>query len=308
MAEDNSNKKTDIQTAELSPGQFENILNFRDVGKTINGILGEKRMIEGKLFRSARPDDATFSDRERLRDEYGIKTIIDLRTVTEHANQAKKREGDLQIPALVKSNAALAEPLKIPGIKYLEININGKGFERSLLWKLSYWSFTKLIVLMIFGYRMQAISILGREVMQPRGLVGLGFDSIDYCGPEIADALREFSNPASAPILTHCTQGKDRTGLLIALILFLIKVPIPAITHDYILSETELFPERESRLVEIRSIGLTEDFAGCPKEWIEEIEKHLEEKYGGVRQYCRGIGFMEVDEERLISGLIGRTI
>jgi len=86
-----------------------------------------------------------------------------------------------------------------------------------------------------------------------------------------------------------------------------MQIPIPAITHDYILSETELFPERESRLVEIRSIGLTEDFAGCPKEWVEEMEKHLKEKYGGVGQYCRGIGFTKVDEERLISGLTGRT-
>lgn len=116
-------------------------------------------------------------------------------------------------------------------------------------------------------------------------------------------ALREFSNPTNAPILTHCTQGKDRTGLLIALILLLVQIPIPAITYDYILSESELFPERESRLVEIRSIGLTEDFAGCPKEWVEEMEKHLEEKYGGVRKYCRGIGFREVEEERLINGL-----
>ena len=47
----------------------------------------------------------------------------------------------------------------------------------------------KLITLMIFGYRMEAISILGREVMQPRGLVGLGYDSIDHCGPEIAEVL-----------------------------------------------------------------------------------------------------------------------
>jgi protein-tyrosine phosphatase len=45
---------------------------------------------------------------------------------------------------------------------------------------------------MIFGYRVQAISILGREVMQPRGLVGLGFDSIDHCGPEIANVLTSF--------------------------------------------------------------------------------------------------------------------
>lgn len=61
---------------------------------------------------------------------------------TEHANQAKKREGDLKVPALVQSNEALAESVKIPGMNYLEVNINGKGFERSLLWQLSAWSFT----------------------------------------------------------------------------------------------------------------------------------------------------------------------
>jgi hypothetical protein len=60
---------------------------------------------------------------------------------TEHSNQAKKREGDLKMPALVQSNEALAEPLKIPGMNYLEVNINGKGFERSLLFQLSAWNF-----------------------------------------------------------------------------------------------------------------------------------------------------------------------
>lgn len=46
--------------------------------------------------------------------------------------------------------------------------------------------FRKLVFLMLIGSRMQAISILGREVMQPRGLIGLGYDSIDHCGREIA--------------------------------------------------------------------------------------------------------------------------
>lgn len=88
-------------------------------------------------------------------EEYGIKTVMDLRTVypfrsffatnsntlrTEHANQVKKRQGDLKVPALVQSNAALAEPPQIPDVTYLNININGKGFERSLLWQLSTWS------------------------------------------------------------------------------------------------------------------------------------------------------------------------
>jgi protein-tyrosine phosphatase len=82
------------------------------------------------------------SDRRKLTDLYNIKTIMDLRTVTEHSNQAKKRSADLKIPTLLESNDALAEPVKISGMNYLEINVNGKGFERSLLWQLSAWNFT----------------------------------------------------------------------------------------------------------------------------------------------------------------------
>lgn len=208
---------------------------------------------------------------------------MDLRTVTEHANQVTKRQGDLKIPALVQSNEALAKPVKIEGMQYLEININGKGFERSLLWQLKFWSFLyvsikssyakdkmlnlvrKLIFLMMIGKRMAAISILGREVMQPRGLSGLGYDSLDHCGPEILEALRAYTKPSNYPILIHCTQGKDRTGLIVFLLLSLLGVKVDAITQDYVMSEKELLPERESRMKEIRSIGLTEDFVslGC---------------------------------------------
>jgi protein-tyrosine phosphatase len=59
---------------------------------------------------------------------------------TEHTKQTKKRENDIRNPQLVESNRALAEPMKIPGIEYLEINMNGKGFERSLLWQLAPYS------------------------------------------------------------------------------------------------------------------------------------------------------------------------
>ena len=100
--------------------------------------------------------------------------------------------------------------------------------------------------------------------------------------------------------MAHCTQGKDRTGLIICLILLLLKVPSKAITYDYRLSESELMPERESRLKEIHEIGLSDSFADCPEDWIEKIQSHLDEKYGGVRKYCRKIGFEEEEEEKLI--------
>lgn len=54
---------------------------------------------------------------------------------------------------------------------------------------------------------------------------------------------------------------------------------------------------------EIKSIGLTEDFAGCPNDWIEKMHEHLVEKYGGVREYCEGIGFKKEEQERLVAVL-----
>ncbi|CAG8981563.1 hypothetical protein HYALB_00013681 [Hymenoscyphus albidus] len=279
---------------------FDNLLNFRDVGKTVNKFLGEKRVTEGLLYRSARPDDATLQDRKRLQDDYGIKTIMDLRTVTEHKKQKAKRESDLQFEQLIEANPALAEPMQIPGLNYLPININGKGFEHNLLWQLSCWSFLKLIFLMMVGQRMKAISILGREVIEPRGLIGLGYDTLDFCGPEIADALRALSNPKTSPVLIHCTQGKDRTGIIIALALFLLKIPVEAVSQDYLLSVEGLVSERGSRLVEIREIGLGEEFAGCPTGWVKAMKKHVDEKYEGIQGYVRSIGFKQVDEDGFV--------
>jgi protein-tyrosine phosphatase len=66
------------------------------------------------------------------------------------------------------------------------------------------------------------------------------------------------------------------------------------------MSEEELRPEMEARLVEIKSIGLTEDFARCPKDWISEMHRYLREKYGGVREYFKVIGFDEKEQEKLI--------
>jgi len=120
---------------------LKNVLNFRDVGKTVNDFLGTRRIREGLFYRSARPDDATLSDRQLIRDELGIKTVIDLRTKTEHLNQAQRRKEQSNIPALVKSNEALAEPLQISGLDYRQVKITGRPFELFLLSQLSWWDF-----------------------------------------------------------------------------------------------------------------------------------------------------------------------
>jgi len=272
---------------------FSNIINFRDVAISTNTISGSNILKPGLLYRAARPDEASASDRDQLLNGYRIKTIIDLRSKTEHINASKKHSDGAAIAqsaAVPSSNEAIAAPLKISGIKYAEINLNGKGFERALLWKLSWSSMAKLVGLMTMGYRNEGISILGSQVMQPRGLIGLGLDTLQYSGKEIKEVFDVLADRFPYPVMVHCTQGKDRTGLTILLVLMLCHVPDEAIDRDYLQSEPELQPEMESRLQEIKSIGLDETFAGCPKDFVPSVTRHITQHYGGVEQYLRSIG------------------
>lgn len=71
---------------------------------------------------------------------------------------------------------------------------------------------SKFLFLYLTGFRMQAISILGREVMEPRGLLGLGLDTLDQSGDQMREALALYTSQATLPSVVHCTHGKDRTG------------------------------------------------------------------------------------------------
>ncbi|KAM6522618.1 hypothetical protein FALCPG4_012253 [Fusarium falciforme] len=252
----------------------------------------------------AHVDDATLLDRKLIRDGLGIKTVIDLRTKTEHLNRVKRRQEQSNIPALVKSNTALAEPLHIPGLEYQEIKITGRPFELFLLRQLSWWDFFYFLFLFLCGYRMEAISILGQQVMIPRGLVGLGLDTLDQSTREIRETLSLYTAETTLPSVVHCTQGKDRTGLVCTLVLMILDVPVAAIEHDYALTDEALIPEREERLVEIRQIGLTDEWADTAKDMIVRIEQHLNEEYGGLDAYLDGIGFDADDRARVRDALL----
>lgn len=54
---------------------------------------------------------------------------------------------------------------------------------------------------------------MSREVMLPRGLVGLGLDTLDQSQDEVRQALLLYTTPQAMPSIVHCTQGKDRTGM-----------------------------------------------------------------------------------------------
>ena len=138
---------------------------------------------------------------------------------------------------------------------------------------------------MALGYRIEAVSIIGTEVMQPRGLTGLAFDTLASSTMEILSVFRLLADEKNYPVMIHCTQGKDRTGLIVLLLLSMLEVPVAAIAADYRASERELEVEMEKRLDELRKGGLEADFARCPTGFVEAVVAEIENKYGGIERY-----------------------
>nr|POE63205.1 tyrosine-protein phosphatase [Quercus suber] len=274
------------QAADSSLPPFEKILNFRDLA-SINTESGaptttSPRITPGLLFRSARPDAATPSDRQQLTATYKIRTIIDLRTPTEHLAARQKFTSTPTPTAPAVAPADPKFPMRIPGIAYQDVNFNGASFSSALVKQLPWRQAAKLFGLYALGYRTQAIAVLGSQVMARRGLAGLAADSLEHCGSEVRSVFAALADADSYPVLVHCTQGKDRTGLVMLLVLMLLGVRDDDIATDYMRSEQELEPEREEKLVEIRSIGLPDEFADCPEDWVAGVYAWINERFGGV--------------------------
>ncbi|GFN10245.1 hypothetical protein AtubIFM55763_009897 [Aspergillus tubingensis] len=341
-----------------SPGRpFDNIINFRDVGRTINQLIGKRVLKEGILFRSARLDDASERDKRRLVDEFHISTVVDLRSSTEHQIATNKRLAELAAAASSTESSSTSstesperqsstppapapEPTAsssapttstdihlpdLPTVTRFPVSLTGKAFERTLLWRLDWWNFFKVLALVASGYRPTAVQIVGQQVMSPRGLVGLGMDTLDSSYGEMKTLFDLFSSVTSTssstststadgsdenetedsssvyPILIHCTQGKDRTGLIILLLLLLVAdvVPEEVMREDYLRSEGELVIEMEERMKEVRLLGLSEEYTKCPRHFVETIRGHLEERYGGVQGYLGTVGVGREQVERI---------
>ncbi|KAJ2962219.1 hypothetical protein NQZ79_g2625 [Umbelopsis isabellina] len=151
--------------------------------------------------------------------------------------------------------------------------------------------------LMIIGRKPDAIRLIGTRVLQPKGLKGLNRDFIDYCGEQIIQAIRILLASATYPVLVHCTQGKDRTGLVIALVLLLCNVPRDLIVKDYTKTQQGLDTQREVMVAEMAKNGLDPSFSDAPEEVIIDALDYLESKYHGAENYAKFQG-MRDDEIR----------
>jgi protein-tyrosine phosphatase len=141
------------------------------------------------------------------------------------------------------------------------------------------------------------------------GFLGTQYtEMLDDASPQIVGALTALAAPQACPAVFHCTAGKDRTGLLSALVLSLLGVPEETVVSDYALSGEAMarlraklmikFPDGKSLIADSDAI-----FSADPANMVA-LFAHLRARYGTVAGYAAQVGVPDHVVSRLRAVLL----
>lgn len=131
---------------------------------------------------------------------------------------------------------------------------------------------------------------------------------IDHRREQIKFIFDQMAAKTANPMLFHCTAGKDRTGIVIALVLGAIGVASDTIVEDYAASALYIQPVLDD-------LRLLARVSGWDTEWYERLLStdpanmsymldHIDRVYGGIDSYLLGSGITRPTLERIRSWLL----
>lgn len=137
-------------------------------------------------------------------------------------------------------------------------------------------------------------------------------DMLRVGGLEFAAALNLIAGAGSTALVFHCAAGKDRTGLLAALLLSLLGVPDQYIAADYALTAVGMkrlrawavaqSPEAAAMMAESPS-----RYFASPPEVMLTLLDELRSEHGSATDFVRGLGVTDETVAALRSRLIDHT-
>jgi protein-tyrosine phosphatase len=131
---------------------------------------------------------------------------------------------------------------------------------------------------------------------------------LDWGHGHIANIINAVATAPPGAILVHCHAGKDRTGLIVALILSLLGVSYSDIAFDFSLSATCLMPLYHEHLLNtddpIRRADLMRQFEAEPHTILDTLA-YLDSRYYGARAYFKAAGIPDATLDALVQRLTG---
>ena len=231
---------------------FENLPNFRQAGgRGLKNRLG-RRIKDGLLFRSSRTDFVTMRDKGLFR-RLGIKSIVDLRRQSEYERSdgekllddmyqlsvLKKGRPETMIPSMRWGKRAKDGPQTYFGRRLLV-----DMWTMDLIWHvfgqlnflIRYLSLILVAIDWVFGSHL-FVKLYTWLVLNHMSVSNQYMDVLEYTKPVIVELMRFLAQEENLPALIHCAHGKDRTGLMVVLVLGCLEVEEEQIVEDYSKSE-----------------------------------------------------------------------
>lgn len=240
--------------------------NARDLGGLKTKDGG---MIKDKLLiRSNRLSALTKKDINILKDEYHLRKVVDLRTPME-----VEQEMDLLIPG--------AEIFNIPLFEEEMIGISHeKGNAKTMLHHMD-------------------------DVPRMEDIYAMLVKN-DFCIRQMHRTMECILNENNGAVLWHCTEGKDRCGLISALVLFLLDVPEDIVMEDYLKTNEAAQKRvksihRKLKLMRMKEekIQKIESFFVAKEEYLQASIDGMKELYGTVDDFMKnGIGIGNREKAR----------
>jgi len=241
--------------------KFEKIANARDLG----GLkAGGKTIREGLLLRSAGLGRATDDDLEELR-RMGVRHVVDMRTMfeAEHTPDRKVPGAEYTILEIGRYDGG---PYITMGRYFTTIHPPQEAMARFILTDDAKEMCKDFYIKMVtFGHTQEAYSKFLRILLETDG-----------------------------PVLWHCTQGKDRTGLGAAFILGALGADEDTIVDDFAVTNLNYSEQMAWMRKELKERGAGDAEMVCVdtlvgvnvKEFRAAMDK-LESEYGGMQSYLR---------------------
>lgn len=131
---------------------------------------------------------------------------------------------------------------------------------------------------------------------------------LEESGERLGDAIRIIA--AGERTLVHCTVGKDRTGVTVALALSAVGADREAVIADYALTESQLPAQRSQRIADylrtqhpeaVHAVALATQ---SPAPVMRRLLEQVDERWGSAAGYLRAQGVTDAELAALSAALV----
>jgi protein-tyrosine phosphatase len=132
------------------------------------------------------------------------------------------------------------------------------------------------------------------EILHERWLADRYLNFTEDGRAGLAAALSVIADPGAAPVVVHCMAGKDRTGVVCALVLSLLGVSDDDIATDYALTEVSMASlTAYLRVHNPTAIEGNDHMFDSPREAMLLFLADLRDRHGSVQSFVSEIGLSD---------------